>query len=71
LLPIGSYYEDVVQIALTGISAALMVISINAYRRRRDGRYLLLMLAFVFLWVGSVNTTFLEFFAGRGRRPSS
>jgi hypothetical protein len=66
LLPIGSYYDDAVQVALTGISAVLMVVSINAYRKRRDGRYLLLMLAFVFLWVGSVSTALLEFFVGAG-----
>jgi hypothetical protein len=64
LLPVASYYDDVVQVALTGISAALMVISINAYRRRREGRYLLLMLAFVLLCVGSTSTTVLELFVG-------
>jgi len=64
LLPVASYYDGVVQVALTGISAVLMVISINAYRRRREGRYLLLMLAFGFLWVGSASTTVLEFFVG-------
>jgi len=64
LLPVASYYDDVVQVALTGISATLMVISINAYRRRREGRYLLLMLAFVLLCVGSASTTVLELFVG-------
>jgi hypothetical protein len=64
LLPVASYFDDVVQVALTGISAALMVISINAYRRRREGRYLLLMLAFVLLCVGSTSTTVLELFVG-------
>ena len=65
MLPVASYYyDDVVQVALTGISAALMVISISAYRRRREGRYLLLMLAFVLLFVGSASTTVLEFFVG-------
>jgi len=66
LLPIASYYADLVQVALTAISAVLMVVSISAYRRRRDGRYLLLMVAFVFLWVGSVSTTLLEFVVGAG-----
>jgi len=64
LLPIASYYDDVVQVALTAVSAVLMVISINAYRRRREGRYLLLMLAFVLLCAGSASTTVLEFFVG-------
>jgi hypothetical protein len=64
LFPVASYYDDVVQVAMTGISAALMVVSISAYRRRREGRYLLLMLAFVLLCVGSASTTVLELFAG-------
>jgi hypothetical protein len=64
LLPAAFYYDEVVQVTLTGISAALMVISINAYRKRREGRYLLLMLAFVLLCVGSASTTVLELFVG-------
>jgi hypothetical protein len=64
LLPAAFYYDDVVQVALTGISAALMVISINAYRRRREGRYLLLMLAFVLLCIGSASTMVLEIVVG-------
>lgn len=66
MLSVASYYDDAVQLALTGVSAALMVVSVSAYRRRRDGRYLLLMLAFVFLCVGSASTTALELFAGAG-----
>jgi hypothetical protein len=66
LFPVASYYDDAVQLALTGISAALMVVSVSAFRRRRDGRYLLLMLAFVFLCAGSASTTVLELFAGAG-----
>ena len=66
MLPVASYYDDVVQVALTAVSAVLMVISINAYRRRREGRYLLLMLAFVLLCVGSASTTVLELFVGAG-----
>lgn len=65
MLLVASYYE-VAQLALTAISAILMVVSINAYRRRREGRYLLLMLAFVLLCLGSVSTTILEFFVGAG-----
>ena len=63
MLPVV-YYDDVVQVALTGISAALMVISINAFKRRPEGRYLLLMLAFVLLFFGSASTTVLELFVG-------
>jgi hypothetical protein len=59
-----AYYDDVVQVALTGISAALMVISISAYRRRREGRYLLLMFAFVLLCLSSASTAVLELFVG-------
>ncbi|MGH9920079.1 MAG: DUF7471 family protein, partial [Nitrososphaerales archaeon] len=66
MLPVASYYDDVVQVALTAVSAVLMVISVNAYRRRRDGRYLLLMLAFVLLCVGSASTTIMELFVGAG-----
>jgi len=66
LLPVASYYDDSVQVALTAVSAVLMVVSTNAYRRRREGRYLLLMLAFVLLCVGSASTTILELFAGAG-----
>jgi hypothetical protein len=66
LFPVAPYYDDLVQVALTAVSAVLMVISVNAYRRRRDGRYLLLMLAFVLLCVGSTSTTALELFVGVG-----
>ena len=66
MLPVASYYDDAAQVALTAVSAVLMVISMNAYRRRREGRYLLLMLAFVLLCLGSASTTVLELFAGAG-----
>jgi hypothetical protein len=66
LLPAASYYEDAVQVALTAISSALMVVSINAYRRRREGRYFLLMLAFVLLCVWSASTTILALFVEAG-----
>jgi len=55
-----------VQVALTVLSGVIAVISVNAYRRRREGRYLLLMVAFVLLCVGSAGTTFLELFVGMG-----
>jgi hypothetical protein len=66
LLPIALYYGDVTQVALVAISAILAVVSISAYRRRPEGRYLLLMLAFAFLCIASVSTALLEIFAGAG-----
>ncbi len=69
MLPLAAYYDDFVQVALTGISAAILVVSVNAYRRRREGRYLLLMLAFAFLFVASLGTTALSVFAGA--RPAT
>lgn len=65
MLLVASYYE-VAQLALTLVSAILMAISVNAYRKRREGRYLLLMLAFVLLCVGSAGTTILELYVGAG-----
>ena len=66
MLPIALYYGDIMQVALVAISAILAVVSISAYRRRSEGRYLLLMLAFAFLCIASVSTAFLELFAGAG-----
>jgi hypothetical protein len=66
LLPIALYYGDIVQVALVAISAILTVVSVSAYRRRSEGRYFLLMLAFVFLCIASVSTALLELFVGAG-----
>ena len=66
MLQIALYYGDLVQVALAVISAILAVVSVSAYRRRSEGRYLLLMLAFVFLFIASVSTVFLELFVGLG-----
>ena len=54
------------QVALALVSFALMVVSVNAYRARREGRYLLLMVAFVLLFAASVSTVSLELVAGAG-----
>ncbi len=66
MAPIAAYFGDVMQVALAAVAAALMVISINAYRRRSEGRYLILAVAFVSLCVVSVATLVLEFFTGAG-----
>lgn len=55
MTPIAAY-NDALRAALAVVSIALLAVSVNAYRRRREGRYLLLMLAFAFLCVGSVGT---------------
>jgi hypothetical protein len=66
LITVAQYYGDLVQAALAAASAVLMVISISAYRKRPEPRYLLLMFAFTLLCATSVATTTLEFFAGLG-----
>ena len=66
LLPIAFYYSDIVQATLAAVSIVLAVVSVNAFRRRSEGRYLLLSLAFVSLCVASVGTTLLEFLVGLG-----
>lgn len=66
LVPFAAYFGDIMQITLAIIATALMIISINAYRRRSEGRYLILAVAFVCLCVVSVSTVFLELFAGVG-----
>jgi hypothetical protein len=60
------YYGDIVQVALVAVSAILAVVSIGAYRKRPDGRYLLLMLAFALLCITSAGTAVVEFFTGAG-----
>lgn len=66
MVPIAPYLGDLLQAGVAAISVILMVISANAYRRRREGRYLLLMLAFVLLCVASVSTLVLESAVGIG-----
>jgi hypothetical protein len=66
MVPITAYFGDVMQVALAVVAAALVVVSINAYRKRSEGRYFLLALAFVSLFVVSVSTMALELFVGIG-----
>jgi hypothetical protein len=65
LSPIA-YYGDVMQVALAVTSTILMMISVRAYRRRPEGRYLLLMLAFVLLGIAAVSNMALALFVGIG-----
>jgi hypothetical protein len=52
------------QVALAMTSTVLMLVSIVAYKRKSEGRYLLLMLAFVFFCIASVSNMALAFFVG-------
>jgi len=65
-LSVVAYYGDVMEIALATTSTILALISIRAYRRRPEGRYLLLMLAFVLLCVASTSNTALALIVGIG-----
>lgn len=53
-------------VALAVASVALMVVSLSAYRRRSEGRYLILAVAFICLCAISVSTVFLELIVGLG-----
>jgi len=66
LLQAVLYYGDAVQVALVAISAVLAVVSVSAYRRRPEGRYLLLMLSFSLLCAVSAGTAVIELFTGAG-----
>jgi len=66
MLAAALYYGDFVQIALVIVSAALAIVSVNAYRKRPEGRYLLLMLAFSLLCIISAGTAVVELFTGAG-----
>ena len=50
------------QVALAAIATVLMAVSINAYSRRSEGRYLVLALAFICLCAVSVSTLVLELY---------
>jgi len=63
---IAAYFGDITQVALAAIATALMIVSINAYRRKSEGRYFLLALAFVSLFIVSVSTLAMELFVGIG-----
>jgi hypothetical protein len=64
LFLITSDVDDVMHLLLAGLSVVLMLVSVNAYRKRSDGRYMLLMLAFVFLCLDEVVTAYEEFYLG-------
>jgi len=64
--PFAAYFGDAMQVGLAVVATALMVVSLNAYRRRSEGRYLMLALAFVCLCSVSLVTTLLELSAGIG-----
>ena len=61
---VASYYGDGVQVALAMASTILAIVSIRAYRRRPEGRYLLLALAFVFLCIASISNSALALTTG-------
>jgi hypothetical protein len=63
---IAAYFGDITQVALAVIAAALMVVSINAYRKKSEGRYFLLALAFISLFIVSLSTMAMELFIGIG-----
>ena len=49
---------------LAVLSVVLMVIGASAYGKRRNGRYFLLMLAFIFLCLDQVITLYQEVYYG-------
>lgn len=61
-----SYYGDAMQVALAAMSAALTIVSVKAYRKRPEGRYLLLMIAFASFSIASVLNASLVLFTGWG-----
>ncbi|HUI01408.1 MAG TPA: hypothetical protein VLX56_07245 [Nitrososphaerales archaeon] len=62
--PFAPYFGEVVEAAAAIISAGIMVVSVRAYRRRPEGRYLLLMMAFVFFFVASAAEVAVVFSTG-------
>ena len=56
--------DDAMHLLLAGLSVVLMLVSMNAYRKRPEGRYLLLMFAFVFLCLDQVVTAYQELYLG-------
>lgn len=66
---ITAYFGDIAQVALAAIASGLVIVSVNAYRKRSEGRYFLLALAFVSLFIVSVSTMVLELFVGIGPAP--
>ena len=62
----AAYFGDIMQAALAAVATALMVVSLNAYRRKSEGRYFLLAVAFVCLCAVAVSTLLLDLFVGIG-----
>ena len=65
-LPLASALidDDFMHIVLVGLSLALMGISVNGFRRRRNSRYLFLMLAFVFFSLDQVVALWQQLYLG-------
>ena len=66
MLLIAAYFSDIAQVALTIVAVFLMAVSLNAYRRRAEGRYFALAVAFISLCGISTSTLVLEFYVGLG-----
>jgi hypothetical protein len=64
LFLLTSVGDDVMHLLLAALSLALMLVSVNAYRKRRESRYFLLMLAFMFLALDQVVTAYQELYLG-------
>ena len=48
--------DDIVHVLIVGLSIAVLIISILAYKRKRQTRYLLLPFAFLFLFISQFIT---------------
>jgi hypothetical protein len=55
-----SNLDDAMHVLLTALAAILMLVSLNAYRKRPDGRYALLAAAFVLLFLDQAVTLYQE-----------
>jgi hypothetical protein len=64
LFLVTSDSDDVMHLLLAGLSVVLMLVSVNAYRKKPESRYLLLMFAFVFLCLDQIVTAYQEFYLG-------
>jgi protein-S-isoprenylcysteine O-methyltransferase Ste14 len=56
--------DDIMHIVLVALSLALMGISANGFRKRRNVRYFLLMLAFVFFSLGQAVALWQQLYLG-------
>lgn len=64
MVPIAPYFGDLAQAGLAAIAVVLMLVSLNAYRRRSEGRYLTLAAAFVCLCAVALVTTIDDLLVG-------